>query len=435
MLNRIKNHTLVRTFRELEGNPKWSICAEPLWFIPYSLFLPFQSLYMSKLGLSSSEIGDTISIGFFLQMFFALFGGIITDKMGRRLATVIFDTVSWTVPCLIWAFSQNYWWFMAAAAVNASFQITNISWYCLFIEDCPPKHVTNAFTLTQLCGTLSVFFAPIAVWLIGKYSVVPVVRCIYLFSAVSMTVKFLLLYHFGGETEMGKKRKEETRGVSFFRLFVGYKDVFLKILHSKKMIFVVLFMALSNISLIATNNFFSLYITERLHLSDEIVAVFPVIRTVIMILFVIGLQNLINRLRMKVSILFGFLIYILSHAILLLAPEKSIFCVLLYTLLEASAYAIIIPRKEALMALYVDLKERSRIFALYNTCMIAISIPFGRLVGSLFDWSPVYPFLFHIGIFLLSSLLILFSRDLGRLEEDIEEDRVDAGSEDAAVSV
>lgn len=136
MLERIKSHDLVRTFCALKGNPKWSICTEPLWFIPYSLFTPFQTLYMSRIGLTSAQIGDTISLGFALQMVFALIGGILTDKMGRRRATVIFDTISWSVPCLIWAFAQDYWWFMTASAINASFQITNTSWYCLFIEDC-----------------------------------------------------------------------------------------------------------------------------------------------------------------------------------------------------------------------------------------------------------------------------------------------------------
>lgn len=55
MLQKLKNHVLAQTFRELKGNPKWSICTEPLWFIPYSLFVPFQTLYMRKLGLTSIE--------------------------------------------------------------------------------------------------------------------------------------------------------------------------------------------------------------------------------------------------------------------------------------------------------------------------------------------------------------------------------------------
>ena len=418
-MQKLRNHVLVQTFRELKGNPKWSICTEPLWFIPYSLFVPFQTLYMRKLGLSSVEIGTTVTVGFILQMFFALIGGVITDKMGRRKATVIFDTLGWTVPCLIWAFSQNFWWFLAAAAVNAAFQITNTSWNCLFIEDCPPKHITNAFTLIQMCGMLSVFFSPLAVILVGKYDVVPVMRWLYFIAALSMLAKFLLLYYFGGETKVGKKRMEETKNLSYFSMMKGYGTVFLTMIKSGKMRLVVYLMALTNIIQIATTNFFSLYVTEKIHLSDELVAVFPVIRTLVMLAFVIGLQNLFQKLRMKISFLVGFFMYIASHLLLLLTPEKNLLLVMGYTILEAAAYAVIIPRKDALMAHYVEQKERSRIYALYNVLMIGISVPFGSLIGWMFELNPSFPFLFNIALFGLCIFLTLASRDLSRLEESI----------------
>ncbi|MEE0811627.1 MFS transporter [Blautia sp.] len=418
-MQKLRNHVLAQNFRELKGNPKWSICTEPLWFIPYSLFMPFQTLYMRKLGLSSVEIGTTVTVGFILQMFCALIGGVITDKMGRRKATVIFDTLGWTVPCLIWAFSQNFWWFLAAAAVNAAFQITNTSWNCLFIEDCPPKHITNAFTLIQMCGMLSVFFSPLAVILVGKYDVVPVMRWLYFIAALSMLAKFLLLYHFGGETQVGKKRMEETKNLSYFSMMKGYGTVFLTMIKSGKMRLVVYLMALTNIIQIATTNFFSLYVTEKIHLSDELVAVFPVLRTLVMLAFVIGLQNLFQKLRMKVSFLVGFLMYIASHLLLLLTPEKNLLLVMGYTILEAAAYAVIIPRKDALMAHYVDPRERSRIYALYNVLMIGISVPFGSLIGWMFELNPGFPFLFNIVLFGLCILLTMGSRDLSRLEESI----------------
>lgn len=418
-MQKLRNHVLAQTFQELKGNPKWSICTEPLWFIPYSLFMPFQTLYMRKLGLSSVEIGTTVTVGFILQMFCALIGGVVTDKMGRRKATVIFDTLGWTAPCLIWAFSQNFWWFLAAAAVNAAFQITNTSWNCLFIEDCPPKHITNAFTLIQMCGMLSVFFSPLAVILVGKYDVVPVMRCLYFIAAISMLAKFLLLYHFGGETRVGKKRMEETKNLSYFSMMKGYGTVFLTMIKSGKMRLVVYLMALTNIIQIATTNFFSLYVTEKIHLSDELVAVFPVLRTLVMLAFVIGLQNLFQKLRMKVSFLVGFLMYIASHLLLLLTPERNLLLVMGYTILEAAAYAVIIPRKDALMAHYVDPRERSRIYALYNVLMIGISVPFGSLIGWMFEVNPGLPFLFNIVLFGLCILLTMGSRDLSRLEESI----------------
>lgn len=410
--NKIRNHVLVQTFLQLKGNPKWSICTEPLWFIPYSLFSPYQALYMRKIGLSSLEIGTTLSLGFLLQVFFAFIGGALTDKMGRRKATVIFDTISWSIPCFIWAFSQNFWHFLIAAAINASFQITNTSWNCLFIEDCPPEHITNAFTLIQICGMLSVFFAPLSIWLLKIYDLVSVFRVIFFISGISMTAKFVLLYRFGGETRIGRQRMEETRNMSYFSMLTGYKDIFFQIIRSSRMRLVVYIMTLTNILLIATTNFFSLYITESLHISEELVAVFPLIRTIIMILFVVFLQNLFHRLRIRNSMIIGFFIYIASHILLILCPEKNLLLVMLYTILESSAYAIVIPRKDALMALFVDEKERSRIYALYNMLMIGLSVPLGSLIGWFYDLDPSYPFYFNICVFFLGLMILSFSKDL-----------------------
>ncbi len=419
-MSKLLKNDLVRTFVELEGNPKWSLITEPLWYIPFSLFSPFASLYMYQIGLTSQQIGLLITIGFVLQMFCAFIGGVIADKMGRRLSTLIFDFIAWSIPCLIWAFAQNFWWFLAATIFNATFQITNTTWNCLFIEDCPAKHLTNAFTLTQVTGLLSVFFAPLAVMLVNKYSVVDVVSVIYFISAISMGAKFILLYIFGSETQIGKVRMEETKNTSYIKMFAGYKDVFKKIFTSNRMMFVLAFMAIANIFSIAISNFFSLYVTQKLLISDEYIAIFPVVRTVIMLLFIVILQNLMNKLHMRKSLLVGLSFYIISHLILIITPAYNIFLVILYTLFEAIAFAIVMPRKDALMAFYVDVNDRSRIYAVFNAGTIAVSAPFGIIIGALFDYNPVFPFILNILLFVIMGILVITLKAIRSYDEETE---------------
>ncbi len=416
MLKQIKNNELVKTFRALEGNPKWSIMTEPLWFVPFSLYSPFASVYMYALGLTELEIGLVLSVGMILQVFFALISGVVTDKIGRRKATFYFDTIGWSIPCLLWAFSQNIWWFLLAAGFNAVFQITNTSWTCLFSEDCPEKHLVNAFTLIQFAGMLSVFIAPLSIVLIDHYSLIPVVRGLYFMSAISMTIKFVLLYIYGGETRQGKIRMEETKNTPWFDLLKGYKEVLVQILSSRKMMLVLIFMGLVNTSTIATTNFFALYITNHLGLSDGFVAVFPIIRTVVMMLFVICMQGVLNRLSIRHSVVIGFGFHICAHILLIVAPVESIEMVIGYTLLEAVGYSIVMPRKDALMTQFVDPKERSRIYALLHMAMIAISAPFGSIIGYLSEVNGIYPFLFNIILFMLGSIIIYRSRSLIELE-------------------
>ncbi len=415
----IKNHDLVKTFFALKGNPKISLVTEPLWFIPYSLFSPFASLYMSNAGLSSSQIGLIISIGLFFQVIFAFVGGVITDKLGRRFTTLIFDFLAWTIPCFIWAFANNFLLFLLASSVNALFQITSTSWTCLFVEDCPKEHLTNSFTLLHMCGMLSVFFSPIAIVLVDKHSVQQVVSVLYFISGVSMSLKFIILYIKGGETEMGKIRMEETKSISYTTLFKGYTDVIKTILTSSSMKFVILLLALTNTSVIATTNFFSLYITKYLHLNAALVPIFPMVRTAIMLLVVAFLQNIINRLRMRTSLIAGTIVYILSHAVLIVSPEYSIIGASIYTILEAAAYAIVFPRREALMAYYIIPKERSRVQSIFHAAMIAISSPFGYIVGKLFDINPTYPFIFNIALFGLIAIFIAKAKTVISYDNEI----------------
>ena len=402
----IQNNELLWTFKELKGNPKWSIITEPLWFIPASLFMPFASIYMYEIGLSQLEIGVTITIGMILQAFFAFISGALTDKYGRKNTTFVFDFIAWSLPCFVWAFAQNFWWFLIASMLNAVYQVTNTSWTCLFIEDCPDEHVINAFTLIQLAGMLSVFFAPITIVLMEEYSLISVVRGLYIFSGISMGLKFLLLYIYGGETRQGKIRMEQTKNTPFIDLLKGNKEIFLTMIKNSKIGVVILFMGISGVSVIATTNFYSIYLTETLGLSEKIVAISPMIRTGVMLAFVVGIQKILNSLSLKTSISLGLGISILSHVFLIISPPKSIAMVLMYTLFEAIGFAVFAPRKEALMTLYVDKQERSRTLALLNTIMIIITAPFGWIVGSMAQIDGRYPFILNIVLFAIGILAI-----------------------------
>ncbi len=415
----IKEHILVRTLHDVGDNPRVSILTEPLWFIPYSLFIPFQSIYMRQMGLSSAEIGFIIAFGFFLQIFGSLLGGAITDKWGRRKTTFIFDVISWTIPCILWVIADNFWLFLLAGAINSFSALTHVSWACLFIEDCPPVHVRNAFLIIQICGMLSVFFSPISAWLVSVHGVVVVVRIIYAISALSMTAKFVLLYKYGKETQLGLRRLKETKDISLLSMLADYRSVFLTVIQTKKMMFVVVFISLVNITLIPTTTFFSMYVTETVKLPEEWVAFFPMVRTAIMLLFVFQLHHVVHRISMRMGAVIGLILYITSHVILLLSPTGSFVTVIIYTLLEAVAFSFVQPRKDELMVLYVDEKNRSRIFAIYMMAMLGITAPFGIIFGRLYEIGSGYPFIVNILLFLTATILILSSKDLKKHEQTI----------------
>jgi MFS family permease len=90
---------------------------------------------MLNLGLGDQQIGIVVTAYMLSQVVFGLLGGMITDKLGRRLTTAVFDFIAWCVPCAIWVFAHDFWVFLLAALINGVMKVTQNSWDCLMVED------------------------------------------------------------------------------------------------------------------------------------------------------------------------------------------------------------------------------------------------------------------------------------------------------------
>ncbi len=415
----LRRHPLMRTLIELRGNPRACVYTEPLWGIPYNLYIPYASLYMAQLGLTDLQIGLIATFSAFFQMFGALFGGLLTDKLGRRKTTFIFDMISWSIPSLIWMCSQNFWWFFAATVFNSMWQVTDNAWSCLLVEDCDSEKLVDVYTWVSVSGLLSVFFAPLSSLLVGRFSVVPAMRMLYLFTFLMMTSKFLILYHFSTETAQGKIRREQTKNASFFSLFRGYGQIFRNILHTPATFVALALKVLINITQMINGNFFGLYITRQLGIPEGYVALFPMVRAAVMLTFIFTIQHKLNQMKFRPIMFSGAALYLLANVTLLLTSGQSLWLLAVYLLLDAFSAALLIPRNDSILVLFVDRQERARTLGLLFVITLGITSPFGALVGRLSEMSIRLPFLLNILLFGMIILLILFSRPLK--EQDAQE--------------
>lgn len=407
-------HPLLTTLIGLRGNPRACVYTEPLWGIPYSLYVPFFTLYMYALGVNDQQIGFLISLGMIFQVFAALLGGILTDKLGRRLTTVIFDVLSWSVPTLIWAFSQNFWWFLVAAIFNSLWQITNNSWNCLLVEDCEPNQLVHIYTWVTISGLLAVFFAPISGILVRTLTVVPAVRILFGLTFIMMTTKFIILFRYSRETERGEIRRKETKGVSIWAMLRQYKSVLALMLHTRETLQVLGIMLVLNITSMISGSFFSLYVTQNLQVPDAWLAYFPMVRAAVMLIFIFSVQTMLNRLPFHIPVMTGLVLYLASQVLLIAAPAGQPIWLILYVLCEALAFALVVPQKDTLLVLFVNPEERARIISLLYVAMIGLSAPFGTVAGLLSARSRQLPFVLNMVFYLLSMILVIRMRQESR---------------------
>ena len=403
--------------KELKGNPKACIMTEPLWYIPFNLYSPFASVYMYKLGVSDFEIGVILSVGMIFQVLLALIGGIVTDKLGRRLTTLLADIMSWTVPCIIWGLSQNFWWFLVAAVFNSFNMISEIAWSSLFVEDCPDDKLVYAYSWINIAGSACIVIMPLSYFLMQSFDTVFVMRCLYIYSAISMTAKFVSLYLLSRETKNGIKRMAETKNVPVTKLFTGYKDVFIKIFTSREMITALFIMLSYNITNTISGTFFGLYTTDTLGIDESFLAVFQMITTLVSIIMMFTVQGKLNKLPFVPVMIFGYILFIGNNLLLIFCPQSHVVMIYLYSIINAIAIACVSPRKDSLAFQFIDKKERSRVMALMSMIMIAVTSPFGAFTGYLSEVNRTYPFILAILIFVITSVVILVSKSVKKLDK------------------
>ncbi len=401
----MNKYSLFTTLKSLRGNPRGVVFTEPLWGIPYNLYAPYISIYMLAIGLSDRQIGLTVSISWGFQIIMALLSGVVTDKLGRRRTTLVFDILSWSVPALVSALAQNYWYFLAAGVINSLWRVTNNSWTCLLVEDADQHQLVDIYSWIYIANIVVGFFAPLAAAFIAAFSLVPTMRGLYIFAAFMFTLKAILTYRMTEETRQGKVRMHETRHQSIFDILGEYKGVFRTVLHSPQTLFTAGLLLVLGISSIISGSFWAIIVTEKLHVPAQNLAYFPFIKSAIMLLFLFVVMPRIGKMHFKLPLLFGFLGYVLSQVLLVTAPSQGYFMLVISVLLEACCFATVSPLVDQMVALTIEPKERARIQSIIYVGTILITSPFGWIAGTLSELNKNLPFILNIALFALGAVL------------------------------
>ena len=405
----MKKHSLIRTLFSLKGNPRACIYTEPLWGIPFNLYSPYVSVYMLAIGLTDADIGLIVSISWGFQVLIALLSGVITDKLGRRKTTLIFDILAWSVPSLISAAAQNFWFFLTAAVINSLWRVTHNSWTCLLVEDANEENLVDIFTWIHIANQLVGLFAPLAGIIIGIYSLVPTMRGLYIFAAIMFAVKAIVTYIFTEETEQGKIRLEETRLQSAFSVFSGYGEVVQRILRTPETLYTAGIILILSITQMVTGSFWSIILTEKLQIPNQNLAYFPFIRSAVILGFFFIVMPRISKLHFKTPMIVGFIGFLLSQILLVTAPVLNYGFLIASTLLEAASFAIVGPLVDKMVVLTIEAKERARIQSIMYVGIILITSPFGWIVGKLSEINRTFPFMLNIALFTIGALLAHFA--------------------------
>lgn len=379
----LSRNQLVNALFNLTGNARACIYTEPLWGVPVNLYVPLASKYMQALGLDELQIGVVVTTFVLSQMFFAIISGLVTDKLGRRWTTTIFDTLAWAVPFLIWMNAQGFAWFVVAAALNGFMRITDNSFTLLMVEDAPPKMLVSIYSLATIAGLLSGFAAPLTSLFVGESNLVPTMRWLYLFAFVCMVVKIALLHNLTRETGRGHKRKEELAGKPIYQAMQGSYSVIRQMFRNKPLMLVLLIMSCVMVIRSSTQNFWPLLVTGKLGVGEEALPLLSALKSIAQLVFFFWLAPKLKPSYFYKPMNLALGIMAVLHLVWFLLPREAASLVYAGVLAEALEMSILIPMFSSLQMLLLDEAERSRMYGFSLSFCLLITAPFGTLNGLL----------------------------------------------------
>ncbi|MEK4007241.1 MFS transporter [Paenibacillus sp. FSL H3-0333] len=393
-------------FPRLEGNSRGCLTFEPFFLIPYSMFSTYATLYMYELGLTELNIGWITTIGLIVQVFSSLLSGYLTDRLGRKRAILYFDLLSWSLATLLWAFSQNLWFFAAAAVINGFQRVPHIAFYCLIVEDTRPADRTYVFTLLQIIGVIGGLFAPLGGLLVHQYGMVTGMRIMYVLAFLFMTFQFVGRHLTTRETEAGIRKRQETRELGLRESMIEYGGAFRDLGAERNLLLIFGVYILFNFQATLKSTYLYLYLADYIHLDSGILSMFPAVSSVIMLLTLWLLMPRIPDQSASRAMMAGFGLSALSNAMLVLYPSASFVWIGLSTILAAVGLMISSPYLEAAVQNAIDDEKRAKVFSMLSVLILVFTAPAGIIGGWAYKLDPRIPLWLVTAAFVASYLLL-----------------------------
>ncbi len=403
------NRSLLRRVRA-NKNAFHMLCFEPMFGIVFNLFNPFFYKYMEDLGCTPVQIGLITTVGLVFQFCFSVLAAPITDRMGRRKASVVFDIISWSGATLIWAVAQNFYFFLIAAVVQAVNRIVYVSWTCLLVEDTEKDLLVTVFSWITVANLIAGLIVPFASLFVEKYDLVTIMRWLIGIAFVVMTAMFILRNLAVKETSVGLARIEASKNESIGMQLKNLSKTVVEIWKTPQTRFMFILTAVYNIAITMRGSFFSLYITNALGLPDSYIGYFAFGTSAIMLLIYFFVQPRLVALQPKMPLNVSLLLCAAGFALLgLNFPSAPVMMAVLVAsmVLTSVGTAVAQPFIDGLSHASMDNDKRANMTGVLFSLTLLTSAPFGYIGGELFHFSPQLLFVAASGIYFVCFLLMV----------------------------
>ena len=285
-------------YKGLKGLPRdmWTLFFTSLINRSGTMVLPFLALYLTKkIGVSPAEAGTALLVYGAAAFLAAPITGKLSDKLGS-LKVMKFALYGSGIIFFLYSFITDYYWILAAsfilAAVNEAFRPANLS---MISELVAPHQRRIAFALNRLAINAGMSIGPV----IGGFLTLIDYHYLFYANAVASIAAGVYL----SSTKWSSLSTEKLDEVS-----IDIPRLKFAILADKKFIFFLLAIIPANLVFFQHLGALPLYIVDDLGYTTAAFGLFGAINTVLIIFLEVPLNNWMNDIPYKKSLMIGALL-------------------------------------------------------------------------------------------------------------------------------
>ncbi len=285
-------------YKGLKGLPQdmWVLFFTSLINRSGTMVIPFLALYLTKkIGVSPAEAGTALLVYGAAAFLAAPITGKLSDKLGS-LKVMKFALYGSGIIFFLYSFITDYYWILAAsfilAAVNEAFRPANLS---MISELVAPQQRRMAFALNRLAINAGMSIGPV----IGGFLTLIDYHYLFYANAVASIAAGIYL----SSTKWSSLSAEKIEEVSIQKPKLRFA-----ILSDKRFLFFLFAIIPANLVFFQHLGALPLYIVDDLGYTTAAFGLFGAINTVLIIIAEVPLNNWMNNIPYKKSLIIGALL-------------------------------------------------------------------------------------------------------------------------------
>jgi len=380
-----------------------------------SMYGSLESLYLEELGASVTTIGLFYTLSQIVPLLLQIFGGWISDSIGRLKAIAI-GSLFGTAAQIILVLSNAWGWVLLSSMVGAGARsLVGPSFDAFIAENSSEHNRARVFGVSQmLFGIVSVVGPPIGGWMVENYSFKAMLVVAALLYIIATVIRLIM----AKRSSKQENAVNERVPLTLSSLKNNLKLMFTLIFAGGVITWIMITDGVRDIAFGISFNFFSLFMEQVANLSVQNIGILFGVFGLFSMAFMIPGGWLSDKFGERLGIMIGFFLnFVAIGLIAILPPASPAWYYYLGFALAGIGVGLIAPAYQSLISKSVPAHLRGTAFGLFSTSLGLISLP-APFIGSLLwkNFSPQLPFAITAVVCLLSIIPVWFKFKLPRTQ-------------------